>query len=63
MIILETRSAQEFFFKDREATPEGKKRKAKAKYEKFADSHKEALDSYSEGLGYESGIALTATKN
>ena len=35
-------------------------RKSDGKYKKFNTAQQEALDSYSAGLGYESGIALSA---
>lgn len=39
---------------------EGKMRKSDRKYEKIALLQQEALDSYSTGLWYESGMALSA---
>ena len=35
-------------------------RKSDGKYKKFAKSQQDALDSYSAGLGYERGLALSA---
>jgi len=43
-----------------EGSIEGKKRKADGKYTKFEKAQKEALDSHSAGLHYESGLALAA---
>ena len=44
----------------REQSKEGKMRKSDGKYKKFNKAQQEALDSYSAGLGYESGLALSA---
>ena len=44
----------------RESSIEGKSRRGKRKYKKLYDHQKAALESYKEGLGYESGLALSA---
>ena len=44
----------------REQSKEGKIRKRYGKYKIFAVAQQEALDLYSTGLGYQSGLALLA---
>ena len=46
----------------RQSSIKGKSAKGQLKYKKLAKQQKEALESYTEGLGYESGLALTAAK-
>ena len=44
----------------RESSIEGKPRKSKLKYAKLSRLQKDALKSFKKGLGYESGLALSA---
>ena len=43
-------------------TKEGKKKRSQAKYAKQNDAHKTQLDSYKEGMFYESGVAVALAK-
>ena len=43
-----------------EQSKQGKMKKSSGKYAKYASAQKQALDSHSAGLGYESGLALAS---
>ena len=58
--ILQRRDIVKFNKTQKEQSIEGEKSKADGKYTKFAKAQKEALDSHSAGLSYESGLALAA---